>query len=283
MGQTIRSLAIVAIWLAVTTASNAEEYTEYVAGSPTNPGSTVTLSPSSISALLSFGGLLNSTTPPLSLLPGSYLNIDQNLDSSNTGTLRFNGGALRAADFARIDSFYTLGTALITFSGITFTINTEPISVTNGDFSITPTTIGSITINSGILRFQSVNYFQNVDQITDFSQQPATFLFSSLTAPLTGYADGNSTGGDNDSSPHDGNLPGLTGVNLLDTDGAEVKLLNLDGIKFQTRMYNQSGQFGSYSWITISGNIAVSVPEVSSIIFIGMTVCGLSVLWLRKS
>lgn len=292
-------LSLLAVATLSVTLGHAEEYMEYTSGTATNPGSTVTSSPSNIGFLITLApdlfpgsSLGKSTVAPSSLSPGSILVVDQNLDASNNGTLSVNGGEIHQQDFTYTapvlssSSSNTIGSFTYTGTGLKYTVQLGPTTVTSGSYLINASTPGSIILNSGTLHVVGTILGANLDSTLDFGAQPMTFSFSSLgTSSLTGYADGNAAGTDNDSSGHDSSMPGATGISAIDTDGAEL-LINLNGPTGLTTLadvnYPTAGIRIPIS-MSLTGNIYVSVPEISSVALIGMTLSGLVIVWIRRS
>lgn len=282
-----------ALWSVTMSVGRAEEYTEYTSGTPTNPGSTVTSTPSSIGLVVNLapsanGAVLGSSTiASSSVAPGSYLIVDQNLDAANSGTLSVNGGEIHLQNSSSTASVLisngalSLGTLTYTSTGLKYDINFGPVAVTTGNYAISSSTPGSVTLNGGTIRMVGTILGSDIDGTLDFGLNPITFPLGSLGAALlSGYADGNAAGTDNDTAGHVSNVPGSTGISIVDTDGAEL-LINLGGTSETTNLY--SGTITLPLNFQLTGSVYVSVPEVSSVVLMGGAFSGFSLLWLRRS
>jgi len=270
-----------------TSSANAEIYTEYVSGTnlPTGEGM-VTPNSSGLGLAINLAGLTTATIPTTTLIPGSFLIVDKNLDASGTGSLYFNGGNLQLQNFSYNISLGFLGSVVATGTGVKFTFSGGPIAVTNNNFSITSANTGSLDINGGTISLVGTVLGNPINTSLDFDASPVSQDFSGLTSPIPGRADADGSGSDTDLGPHNGyNVlggvpdPGLTGFSNIDTDGAET-FINYNGFSIATTII--SGSLTLPTTITITGSTTVSVPEVSSIALIGASVLGLGVIARRR-
>lgn len=272
-----------------TSSANAEIYTEYVKGTSLPSGTgTLTSANSGLGLAINLAGLTTATIPTTTLIPGSFLIVDKNLDASGTGTMYFDGGNLQLQNFSYNISLGFLGSVVATGTNVKFTFSGGPIAVTNNNFSITNANTGSLDINGGTISLVGTVLGNPINTSLDFDASPVSQDFSGLTSAIPGRADADGTGTDADgaSLPHIGyNVlggvpdPGLTGFSNIDTDGAET-FINYNGFAIATTII--SGSLTLPTTITITGSTTVSVPEVSSIALIGASVLGLGVIARRR-
>lgn len=269
-----------------TSVLRAEIYTEYTKGTFAIPGSMVTPVTSNLGLVINLAGVATATIPLTELMPNSYLIVDKNLDSSGSGYMYLNGGKLTVEDFSYSVPIGVLGTVTATGTNMGFSISAGPIAITNNSFYITSWTTGRLTMIDGTFRIAGSLLGQNINVTLNFLQNPIGQDFTGLLTPIPGYADINDLGSDTDLHPHVspyvyGYLPdvGLTGLSIVDTDGAET-FINYNGFAIPTTII--SGSLTLPMTITFTGSATVSVPEVSSVLLISASLSGLCLLVARK-
>jgi hypothetical protein len=269
-----------ALVLTVSTAAQAEIYTMYTKGTPTAPGSMITPSASNLGLNINLAGIANAVIPLTNVIPGSTTIMDTNLDASNSGTLYITGGNLQLANAVYNVSLGFLGSVVATLNNVQFNVtNAGPIAVTNGNYTITAATPGSLNIYGGQISLVGTVLGQAINTAIDFTTSPVTQAFSGLTSNIPGSVDDDAGNTDTDTDGHTQNSPGLTGVNNIDTDGAEL-FINYNGLSIQTTII--SGTLTLPTTITVTGSTRVSVPEASSFLMVGVAVAGLGVVARRR-
>jgi MYXO-CTERM domain-containing protein len=267
----------------------------------TAPGTTTTQA-SSLGVQLTVQGLLGVPGPsaqpaaPNGFISGAVAGtgtVDMNLDNTNSGTLFITGSSFTLANVAFSQSGTILGffpySIQLNLNNVQFAITAGPVAVTNGTFVINSSTVGSLSLNNGTLSgLLNVPTFGVNNQAfsIDLSTSPVNLDFASLgTSVIQGFADDDNGGTDNgvpDGSGHTANVAGLTGVNTLDTDGAEVRI-SLNGITINTSLaVNSTTTLPAV--IGLSGTVAISVPEAGSMTLVGLAgVAGLALVRRRRS
>jgi hypothetical protein len=267
-----RFMAVVAALALVVSSANAEIYTMFTAGTPTKPNSMVTPSTSGLGLNVNLAGLVNAVIPLTALVPGSFVEVDMNLDASDSGTLHFVGGQLTLVNFNYVIPLGFLGSVTATGTGVGFNVVGGPITVTNGNYSITAANTGALNINAGTIGLVGTVLGQNVNAALNFNTSPVSQPFSALgLIVIPGTVDDGAIGSDADNDAHNDNKPGLTGVSTIDTDGAEI-FINYGGLAIATTI--TSGTLVLPSTITITGSATASVPEVGSMALIGFALVG---------
>jgi hypothetical protein len=257
-----------ALVLSVSTAAQAEIYTLYT--SPTPSASSV---PSSLGVTISLlGGLVNIAIPPTAIT-GSTV-VDMNLDSSDSGTLYVNSAALSLANTAgNLNTI--LGPVSYSLTGVGFSLSAGPVTVTNGNYSITSATAGSLVLNSGTIALVALG--QNIN--VDLNTSPLVLSFADLgSVVITGTADdSNLIGGDLvDANAHTLGGAGLTGLSSIDTDGSEIRI-NLAGASIVTTIS------GLAATISLTGaGVSVGVPEAGTFVMMGIAAAGFGLVAARR-
>lgn len=258
----------------------AEVYTMYTAGTPSYTG-TVTSQPSTLGLNINLAGLVNAAITPVNYLPGGTTVVDMNLDATDSGTLHLVSTSITLQDFVQNVPLGILGSVVATGTGIGVSVSGGPITVTNGAFNITSATPGTLSINSGSISLVGTVLGQAVDASIDFNAEPVVLSFAELGAiSIPGTADADAGGSDNDTDPHNHSSdPGLTGLSLIDTDGAEVHL-NYGAVSIATTI--TSGTLTLPTTIALVGGVSVSVPEVGTMSMVGMAALGMAAVAIRR-
>jgi hypothetical protein len=269
-----------ALVLSVSTAAQAEIYTMYTKGTPTAPGSMITPSASNLGLNINLAGIANAVIPLTNVIPGSTTIMDTNLDASNSGTLYITGGNLQLANAVYNVSLGFLGSVVATLNNVQFNVTgAGPIAVTNGNYTITSATPGSLNIYGGNISLVGTVLGQAINAAIDFTTSPVAQAFSGLTQNIPGTVDDDAGNTDTDTDPHTLGGAGLTGISNIDTDGAEL-FINYNGLSISTTIV--SGTLSLPTTITVTGSTRVSVPEAGSIIMVGAAVVGLGVVARRR-
>ena len=280
--------------------AHAELYTMYTSDLAVKPG-TGTTAASSFGINLNVAGLLGvpgpANQPPAlttgfisSALSGSGV-VDMNLDASNSGTMNISGLKLSLANVSYVQTGTLLGfspyTIDLKLNNVQIEINATGINVVNGAFSITSATVGSLALNGG-----SLDYILNIaalgvnetGSLALEGDDAVVVDFADLgSASIPGTADDDAGGSDSgtpDGTGHTDDLPGLTGISNIDTDGAEVNI-SFQGLTIASSL-DLSGAALPIT-IGVNGGISVSVPEAGSMTLVGLAgVAGLAVVRMRR-
>jgi hypothetical protein len=272
----------------VASSANAEIFTMYTKGTnlPTGQGM-ITPVQGTLGLNVNLAGLVSAVIPATNILPGGTTIVDMNLDASNSGTMYINGGSLTLANFNYVIPLGFLGSVTATGTGVGFNVVGGPITVTNGNYSITSANTGALNINAGTIALVGTVLGQAVNASLNFNTGPVSQPFSSLgSIVIPGSVDDDAGNTDTDTNPHDGynvlgGLPnaGLTGFSSIDTDGAEL-FVNYNGLAIATTI--TSGTLVLPSTITVTGSVRVSVPEVGSVAMIGLALAGAGLVARRR-
>jgi MYXO-CTERM domain-containing protein len=280
--------------------AQAEIYKVYTSDLAVKPGTGTTAASTfginlNVSGILAVPGPANQ--PPAvttgfisSSLSGSG-EIDMNLDATNSGTLNITGLKLALADVSFLQSGTVFGfspyTVDLKLKNVQIEINATGINVVNGAFSITNATVGSLALNGGQLDYILSVAALGVNETGTLSLEgddAVVVNFADLgTAVISGRADDDSSGNDSgtpDGTSHTDNIPGTTGVSLIDNDGTEVNV-NFQGLTIASSLDLD----GTALPITIgvTGGISVSVPEAGSMTLVGLAgVAGLAAVRMRR-
>lgn len=195
---------------------------------------------------------VNSSLGPVSV--SGTGNITTDLDVVDSGTVQINSSTLNLSNFGpttlSLGSFGTLDASL---SSVGVSIVGGPVPVTTNNFTITSSTPGSLSLNSGSVVLNNptglLAVFLPGGTSINFSTNPVNIPFSSLG---TGTING-STDDDN---------------GLLDNDGAEinipldatVEVTNLAGIPVLARLFGN---------VNLGSNV-VAIPEAGSMILLSI-------------
>lgn len=269
----------------------AEVYTMYTAGTPALYG-TVTSNPSTLGLNINLAGLVTAMITPVNYLPNGTAIVDMNLDATNSGTMYINSTNITLANFMQNVSLGFLGSVVATGNGIGVGVTAGPVTVTNGAFTITSATPGTLAINSGSIALVGTVLGNAVNATINFNTDPVSLDFSGLGGiTIPGTADADGSGFDMDAPPPGtlahlgyniaGGVPnaGLTGFSNIDTDGAEVNL-NYNSVSIATTII--SGTLTLPTTISLVGGISVSVPEVGTLALGGIAAIGMGVVAVRR-
>lgn len=276
-----RFAALIAVVAFAATSVNAEVYTMYTAGTPTAPGSMVTPNTSGLGLNINLAGLVTASIPNTAVLPGGTVVTDMNLDNTNSGNLYITGGGLTLANAVYNVPLGFLGSVTATLSGVTFNITgAGPIAVTNGNYVVDSSTPGNLNIYSGTIGLVGTVLGQAINTSIDFNTDPVNQAFSGLGGiTIPGTVDDDAGGSDTDTDPHTMGAAGITGLNGIDTDGAEI-FINYNGVSLATTII--SGTLTLPTTITLTGNASASVPEVGTLALGGLAAVGMGFVAIRR-
>jgi MYXO-CTERM domain-containing protein len=286
---------VAALVLAVGTTAKAEVYTMYTAPTPdaasvaSNLGLNLNISnlivvPSGNAAGTVSGGFI------VGGLTGSTI-VDMNLDASDSGTLYITSSSLSLSSLSVTQSGTLFGifpySISLTSTPIGVNLSAGPITVTNGNFSITSATPGSLALNSGSLNYNISIAALGINEVgsIDLGASPISVDFSSLGAvTIPGTADDSAAIGV-DTVNFDGHTlggPGLTGTSVIDDDGSELTV-DFSGITVASSLAINSSTNLPIT-ITLTGGVRVGVPEAGSMTLVGLAgVAGLALIRRRRS
>jgi hypothetical protein len=266
-----RFAAIVAALALAVSSAHAELYSMYTNPNPAGPATASTLGVT-LSAL---GGAVVIAIPPVAVTGTGV--IDMNLDASDSGQLYVTTSSLKLANASgNINTI--LGNVFYDLQNVGVSIVFGPTTVTNGSFNLDANTVGTLSLNSGIVVLNTPLGNFNLNLNTD----PVVLNFSSLgTVVIPGRADDSASVGSDkiDSNPHTLGGPGLTGLSTIDDDGSEI-FVNWAGAGITTSVS------GLPATISLTGNgLYVGVPEASTFLMMGMasSVAGLLVVRRRRN
>ncbi len=286
---------VAALVLAVGTTAKAELYTMYTSPTPkaasvaSNLGLNLNISnlltvPSGNAAGTISGGFLVGS------LTGSTV-VDMNLNASDSGTLYIQSSSFTLSGLNVTQSGTLFGifpySIQLSSGPIGVGLSAGPITVTNGNFSITSATVGSLALNSGALNYNiSIAALGvNTAGAIDLNTSPITVDFASLGAVvIPGTADDSASIGVDqiDSNPHTLGAAGLTGISTIDDDGSELTV-NFSGISIASSLAINSSTNLPVT-ITLTGGVRVGVPEAGSMTLVGLAgVAGLALIRRRRS
>ncbi|MBY0589659.1 hypothetical protein K2X85_21005 [bacterium] len=266
-----RFAAIVAALALTVSSVHAELYSMYTNPNPAGPATPSTLGVT----LVTLGGAVVIAIPPAAVTGTAV--IDMNLDASDSGQLYVTTSTLKLANVSgNIPTI--LGNVFYDLQNVGVSIVFGPTTVTNGAFSLTSATPGTLSLNSGIVVLNTPLGNFNLNLNTD----PVDLAFADLgNVIIGGRADDSSLVGSDkiDSNPHTQGAAGLTGLSVIDDDGSEI-LVSWSGVGIATTIS------GLPSTISLTGSgLYVGVPEASTVLMMGMasSVVGLMVVRRRRN
>jgi MYXO-CTERM domain-containing protein len=265
--------AIAAGLLALATSSQASVYS--LATQDLGAGTT---QPSLFGLNLNVAGILGvpgpaaQPAPPNGFISGALSGTavaDINLDGSNSGTLDILSSTFTLADTNYVQSGTIFGfspyTINISLTGVQIQIVGGPLSVTNGNFSIDSSSVGSLSLNNGTLGYVINVAALGVNEIgsIDLAASPLTVDFSSLgTTVIAGTTDDDASG--------------------FDAAGAEVNI-SFNGVSITSSLaLNPTTNLPVT--LNLTGGVSVSVPEAGTMTLVGLAgIAGLTLIRRRRS